>query len=183
MKCLIVNGSPRKKGNTAFAVGCIKNGFSQNRKDINVEVINIADYKMSGCLGCNYCRKNNNKCCVNDEANIFVNAVYHADIIIFATPVYFWGISGQLKIAIDRLQAIGKELIGSKKQIGIIAIGADEIDESPQYDLIRQQFECICDFMKWDLKCILPAQALNIGDLEKNSCAPDYNCAWQMFDF
>lgn len=57
---------------------------------------------LNGCLGCQYCRENNS-CIQNDDMHLIYDAFIKADIIVFASPVYFWTITGVLKTVVDRL--------------------------------------------------------------------------------
>ena len=78
-----------------------------------------------------------------------MDSVVEADAIVFATPVYWWGITAQLKLIIDKLYSKGS-VLGSGKKIGIIVTGEAE-QEDPQYQIITKQFECICDYLGWYL--------------------------------
>ena len=98
-KVLIISGSPRKKGNSdllcdEFARGAMEAGHE-------VEKIRIAEKKIGYCTGCYACRKLN-KCVQNDDANEIVEKMLSADVIVLATPVYFYSMDAQLKTLIDR---------------------------------------------------------------------------------
>lgn len=72
-----------------------------------------------------------------------------ADCIVFGTPVYWWGMTAQLKTAIDRLYADSSVLKG--KPVGLIVTGADDLS-SPQYRLIREQFQCMAEYVGFTLQ-------------------------------
>ncbi len=65
-------------------------------------------------------------------------------MIIFATPVYWWGISAQLKLIIDKCYC--KDLHLKNKKVGVLVVGADSVD-SIRYELIHKQFQCMADYL------------------------------------
>lgn len=98
-KVLIISASPRKNGNSdllcdEFAKGAIEAGHE-------VEKIRLAEKKVGFCTGCYACQKLN-KCVQNDDANAIVEKMLSADVIVLATPVYFYSMDAQLKALIDR---------------------------------------------------------------------------------
>lgn len=97
---VIISSTPRINGNsfilaTEFAKGASEAGH-------NVEIINLRDYKLNYCVGCYACQKTG-KCIHNDGMNEITEKLLNANVIVFSTPVYFYSMSGQLKVLIDRL--------------------------------------------------------------------------------
>ena len=147
MKILILNGSARKKGNTRTALKQIEKGIDLNNN--SVEFIDITDFKIAGCLGCDGCKRTG-VCVIKDDAVGLVEKIVEADMVIFGSPVYWWGISAQIKLAIDRMYMKKFEADKKYKQIGIVAVGADSLEDE-EYELISRQFRCICNYIGWDL--------------------------------
>ena len=104
--------------------------------------------KIAPCLGCDGCKRGEKICVQKDDSQLLMNEMRQAGYIVFATPVYWWGMTAQLKLAIDRLYADSSVLKG--KPIGLIVTGADALD-SPQYRLIREQFQCMADYVGFTL--------------------------------
>lgn len=106
-KIVVLNGSPRGKGNTAeliqaFTKGAEKSGNTVIRFDL--QQMNIHP-----CLGCFGGGKNPDSPCVQKDDMDKIYPVYkEADIVVLATPLYYWTISGQLKCAFDRLFAVAE---------------------------------------------------------------------------
>ena len=69
-------------------------------------------------------------------------------MILFATPVYWWGMSAQLKLIIDKCYCRGLQL--KNKKVGTIVVGGSPVD-SIQYELIDKQFDCMADYLSWDM--------------------------------
>ena len=164
MNALILNGSPRK-GNTYTAIEALKEGLT-NIDNLQISQIDTTSVSVSPCLACDYCKTHSN-CAFNDDTNAVINAIAEADLLVFATPVYWWGISAQLKVIIDKFYSQQKRLSSSKKQIGLIIMGQLATD-NPQYQLIHQQIKCISDFLEWELVFCHSYSAYCLDDFAKN---------------
>ena len=90
MNILILSGSPRKDGNTDLLVEAYVKGASQKH---HVEVVSVHDFKVNPCMGCNACFKNKDNTCVQkDDMQTFYDKMAHADMLVIASPVYFYGV-------------------------------------------------------------------------------------------
>jgi multimeric flavodoxin WrbA len=101
MKIITLLGSPRKKGNTAKVLSMFENIVSQAH---DVEHIHIPRYKVGGCLGCYKCkeRKDEPGCVQEDDALTIFEKLIAADAVVYASPLYCWGFTSQIKPLIDR---------------------------------------------------------------------------------
>ena len=88
-----------------------------------------------------------------------------ADMILFATPVYWWGMSAQLKLIIDKCYCRGLQL--KNKKVGTIVVGGSPVD-SIQYELIDKQFDCMAKYLSWDMLFKKSYYATARDELEKN---------------
>ncbi|MCR4962449.1 MAG: flavodoxin family protein [Firmicutes bacterium] len=101
MKILILNGSPRPKGHTAAMVNAFKN--AAEAAGHQVDVVNVCGKDIKGCLACEYCHgEGHGECAQKDEMQDIYALLKEANMLILASPIYYHGISGQLKCAIDR---------------------------------------------------------------------------------
>ena len=89
-------------------------------------------------------------------------------MIVFATPVYWWGMSAQLKLVIDKCYCKGLHL--KNKKVGVIVVGADQVG-SVQYELIHKQFQCMADYLSWDMLFQKSYSAGDRTDLSNNTDA------------
>lgn len=103
---LIIAGGGRANGNTAKLV----NAFTKGAEEAGhiVEKVSLLKTEVKGCLGCNACRYG--KPCVQKDAfNDLVPKIKNADLIVFASPLYFWTLSSSLKAFIERFYCIAEE--------------------------------------------------------------------------
>ena len=112
MKIAVLNGSPRV-GNTAAMVSAFAEGAKEAGHE--VEILHVGKMKIGGCLACEYCHgKGEGKCVQKDDMEKVMPAYREADMIVFASPVYYFGMTAQLSAAIQRVYAIGKPAKAAK---------------------------------------------------------------------
>jgi len=150
MEILVFNGSPRLNGNTVTALNALIGGIKENMPASNVELIHVVQKKLSSCINCNACQENGGQCVMPDESAALMEKLCKADTVIFGTPVYWWGVSSQLKMVIDKMYSKMGVLPQQKKKIGLVITGGSDLSD-PQYRIIRDQFECICGYLGWTL--------------------------------
>ncbi len=106
-KIMVLNGSPRKSGNTAALIAAFTKGAEEAGNLVHVFFLDGMDIR--GCKGCFCGGKNPDSPCVQKDDMDKIYPVYkEADIVVLATPLYYWTISGQLKCAFDRLFAVAE---------------------------------------------------------------------------
>lgn len=101
MKVLILNGSPRPQGNTAAMTAAFKE--AAEKAGHQVVQYDVCRMNIRGCLACEHCHgKGNGKCVQKDDMHKIYTDLKDTEMLILAAPIYYHGISGQLKCAIDR---------------------------------------------------------------------------------
>lgn len=96
---LIVSGSMRKGSNSDMLAKEFGKGAAESGN--NVQIINLADKKIEFCKGCLACVRSN-KCIISDDMGEMLPLLQQADAVVFASPVYYYSICGQLKTFLDR---------------------------------------------------------------------------------
>lgn len=138
---VVIVGSVRKEGNTEILAKAFTDGA---KLDNNVEIISVADYKVNPCIGCNWCfKKEDNICIQNDDMQKIFNKLAQADVIVIASPVYFYGISAQLKTIIDRLHTPLRSTFKVKK-LGLLLVAAATLPTV--FDSIELQYQLVLDY-------------------------------------
>ena len=102
-KVLILSGSPRKGGNSDILCDEFMRGAKESGN--TVEKINVAERKIGYCRACYYCRTSGGKCVIKDDMAEILQKMIDADVIVLASPVYFYSMDAQLKALIDRTVA------------------------------------------------------------------------------
>ena len=106
MKITILNGSPRKE-NTAAMVDAFCEGARSAGHE--VEVLQVGRMNIAGCKACEYCHtKGEGKCIQKDDMDKVIPAYLDADMIVFASPIYYFTMNAQIEAAIQRQYCIGK---------------------------------------------------------------------------
>lgn len=119
---LILSASPRRKGNSqllceAFREGALEAGHQ-------VTLVRLSEKKIGFCRACDACMKNGGTCVQKDDMQEILDVFRKAEVLVLATPVYFYGISAQMKTFIDRTYPIWQHL-GKKEVYYIISAGLD----------------------------------------------------------
>jgi multimeric flavodoxin WrbA len=108
-KILVLSGSPKKNGNTETLVRWFSEGA--RLKGAEVEIVRTASlkYKSTGCASCRTCQKlEEYECIIDDEVRPVLARMAKVDVIVMATPLYFFGPSAQLKLVFDRMFSLYK---------------------------------------------------------------------------
>lgn len=164
MTITILIGSPRKGGNTDLLVRAFAEEATKRHK---IDIVYIADYDINPCKGCNFCFKNeDNKCCQKDDMTIIYDKLSKTDMLIIASPVYFYGISAQLKTVIDRLHNPIRNNFNITK-MALFAVGAASLPTL--FDAITTQYHLCLNFFKIeDAGTILVPNVKDKGDILNN---------------
>lgn len=126
-KVLILSGSPRKGGNSDLLCDEFMKGALDGGNE--VEKINVSAKKVTPCSACYYCKDHNGKCVYNDDMAEILQKMIDADVLVLASPVYFYSIDAQLKAVIDRTVARWLE-VKNKKFYYIVTMVDEEISSA-----------------------------------------------------
>lgn len=166
-KILILNGSPRLKGNTAalcdsFAEGARQAGHTVTR-------IDLQKLEIHGCLGCMKGGKDKASPCAQKDGMEKVYPAYmEAEIVVLASPMYYWAISGQLKTAFDRLFAVAEcNADYANPQKDCVLLMAAEGDTPDNSKPVLDYYNALTGFLKWkSLGHVLAGGVLEAGAIK-----------------
>lgn len=132
MKIAVFNGSPRK-GNTSAMVQAFREGAEAAGHQ--VEEYQVGRMKIAGCMGCEYCHtKGQGSCIQKDDFEKILPAYKEADMVVFASPVYYFTVTAQMEAAIQRVYCIGKPAKAQKAAL-LLTSGSPGV-----YDAATEQF-------------------------------------------
>ena len=145
MKIVVLTGSPRRNGNTnyladRFIAGAQEKGHSVFRFD-------CAAHKVSGCMACNRCGMDGD-CVLSDDFRIVRPHLLDADMVVFVTPMYYFGFSAQIKSVIDRFYAINGRIKGAPKKTAFLMAYANMADRDAE--AMRVHYRTLADYLGWE---------------------------------
>ena len=164
-KIVILNGSPRKTGNTSELV----KAFTEGAESVGnkVTTFHLDSMDIHGCKGC-FGGDNSKECpCVqkDDMAQIYP-AVKDADVVVLATPLYYWNMSGQIRTAVDRLFALeegGENLLRGHGKSSALLMAA----EGHGFDDVVLYYDHLVEHLKWkNLGHVLSGSNMDVGDIK-----------------
>ena len=161
MKIVVLKGSPRRNGNS----NRLADQFAKGAADAGHEVFGFdcAKQHVAGCLACNACGMNG-PCVQKDDFAELRERLLEADVILFATPIYYFGVSAQLKTVIDRFYSINTR-IGGKKVFFFATMGNPDAGVSDSATLM---YEKMVNYLGWeDGGRIIASGVWAAGDIEK----------------
>ena len=110
MNVIAVNGSPRKRGNTAVLLECALEGAAAaapSGRSAASKLVHLYDLRYSGCRSCFACKRlggpSYGQCAIKDDLASLLEEIAHADALILGSPIYFGDISGQMRCFLERL--------------------------------------------------------------------------------
>lgn len=162
-KVLILSGSPRKDGNSDILCREFARGAIESKN--HVEIIRVAEKNVGCCKGCYYCKDHNGKCVMKDDMAEILQKMIDADVIVLASPVYFYSIDAQLKAVIDRTVARWLEV--KNKEFYYIVTCADSEVESTDTTLACFRGYALCVDGAIEKGVILGTGVYEKGEVEK----------------
>lgn len=163
-KIVILNGSPRKNGNTSALVKAFTEGAESAGNTVTEFFLDSME--IHGCKGC-FGGHSSKECpCVqkDDMAQIYP-AVKECDVVVLATPLYYWNMSGQIRTAIDRLFALeegdGNFLRGRDRACALLMVA-----EGSGFEDVLVYYNHLMEHLRWkNLGHVLSGGNMNVGDI------------------
>ena len=153
---VVLSGSPRKQGNTEkLAAAFIESAKSAGK---NVVAFRTADMKIGGCAGCKHCFEEKGVCAQKDDMPPILEALKSADAIVFVSPIYYFDMTAQLKLAIDRtfaLHGIGTSI----KRAAFLMTCGDSSERAAEGAVVT--YNHICAYSKWEDAGVIIATGLH----------------------
>ena len=173
-KILIISGSPKKDGNTEILINWFIEGARSKGAETSVIRAAALKIKSNGCASCRACQKKKEYgCVVKDEISSAILEMAKADVIVMATPLYFFAMSAQLKAIVDRMFSLYKwnneantmETALKGKTLALIASAYEDVGLKE----LEQPFRLTADYSGMDFKSLLVPNAGVSGAISKLS--------------
>lgn len=163
-KIVILNGSPRKTGNTSALVKAFTEGAESAGHTVTESFLDRMN--IHGCKGCFGGHSRRDCPCVQkDDMDKIYPAVRECDVVVLASPLYYWTLSGQLRTAIDRLFALeegdGNLLRGNGRSSALLMAA-----EGHGFDDVVLYYDHLMEHLRWkNLGHVLAGGNMNVGDI------------------
>jgi len=166
MKILALNGSARKRGNTDILIDQILEGSKRGKH--TTQKLYLYDYEILPCMDCRDCKKGDYVCTLNDGMKKIYPKMEKADLIIFGTPNYWNGLTGKMKLLIDRM----RPFVPSRKLKGKKWVVVSPSGEGPNScRLLVEMLRLSCDYLGMKFAGKVLAKAYEKGEIKKNQKA------------
>ena len=140
MKILVLNGSPHLNGATSDMIDAFSKGARESGHEVNV--INVAHKNIRGCMACEYCREKEKGVCVQkDDMQDIYPRILSSDMVVFASPIYYFTLSAQLQAAIHRTYSI--DIPANVKKVALIMSSGSPFVYGPA---IAQYYHSIVEY-------------------------------------
>ncbi len=146
MKITVLTSSPRRNGTTAI----LAEEFIRGAREAGHDVFRFdsAFEDVAPCIACDKCRRGTRRCVYRDAMDKLDPELIAADAIVFVTPLYYYGMSAQLKTVIDRFYATNDQIRGKAKKA--ILLAACEDDAPTAMDALVSHFEALTGYLRWE---------------------------------
>ncbi len=164
-KVLVLAGSPRKNGNSAALCKAFVRGAEESGNQ--TELIYLRDKKIGYCMACYHC-KEKGVCIIKDDVAEILEKMNDADVIVMASPVYFYSIDAQMKALIDRV--VAQWLVIKNKEFYYIMTAAEDGDTV--MDCTLECFRGLAKCLKGSVErgIIYGKGVYNAGEIKDKPC-------------
>ncbi|MBQ6454032.1 MAG: flavodoxin family protein [Coriobacteriales bacterium] len=144
MKILVLQGSPNTNGSTALLVG----EFARGAKEAghSVEVAHVAQMDIAPCTGCVACGYGG-ECSQSDDFDDLRERILAADMLVFATPLYYYGMAAQLKAVVDRFCAANPYITRKRLKSALLAVAWNDDDWT--FDALEAHYDTLVRYLSF----------------------------------
>lgn len=163
MKIVLLTGSPHQEGTTAllaerFTAGAITNGHSVVRIDAGLE-------NVSPCIACFHCVSHDGKCVHDDAMTRILPEILSAEMIVLVTPIYYYGMTAQLKSVLDR--SFSRRIAVENHSMKAVLMAACGGTAPWSMDGLVAHYQCLCRYFSWeDRGMVLAKGVMTRKDIE-----------------
>ena len=164
MKIVILQGSPNINGSTnllveSFTKGAIEKGHNVKRFDI----ANMGINSCNGCIACGY----DGPCVIDDDNEIVKKEILNSDMIVFATPLYYYGMTAQLKSVVDRFCSYNAKLHNKRLKSVLLAVAWNS--ENWTFDALESHYKTLVRYNHFEDRGMILGYGCGTPSMTKSS--------------
>lgn len=145
MKIVILFGSPNENGSTKLLVNAFKQGAEESKH--NVEIIDVTKLNLHSCLGCVACGYEG-PCAQKDDMKFIKDKLLSSDMVVFATPLYYYGMTAQLKAVVDRFCSFNSSLTSKKLKSALISVAWNSNDWT--FNALAEHYKTLVRYLNFE---------------------------------
>ena len=168
MKITVLFASPNKNGSTSILVDNFKRGAEENGH--TVEVLDVCKMNIHPCIGCVHCGYEG-PCVQKDDNDIIRNTLLDSDMVVFATPLYYYGMSAQLKTAVDRFCAYNSSLNSRHLKSALLTVAWNADDWT--FDALEAHYKTLVRYIKFKDMGMVLGRGCGSPSMTKRSQYPE----------
>lgn len=144
MNIFVITGSPHRHGSSDLLAERFIQGAIEARH--KVERFDAAFANLHPCLGCDRCGMNG-KCVQKDDMGKVLEKLLSSDLVALVTPLYYFGMSAQLKILLDRFYAVNGQIQSKRMQSVFLSVCWNGDEESMA--ALKHHYDTLCGYLNW----------------------------------
>ena len=168
MKIIVLMGSPNKNGSTSILVENFKKGAEQSGH--SVEVIDVCHKDIHPCIGCVKCGYEG-PCVQKDDVEIIRQKLLASDMVVFATALYYYGMTAQLKAVVDRFCAYNSSLNRRHLKSALLAVAWNS--QSWTFDALQAHYKTMVRYINFQDMGMVLGHGCGSPSMTRNSKYPD----------
>ena len=168
MNIILLQGSPNKKGSTNILAEAFQRGAREAGHQ--VQRFDLMDFKIHPCTGCVSCGYEG-PCVQKDDNQKIQEAILNADMIVFATPLYYYGMSAQLKTVIDRFCAYNSSITRKHMKSALLAVAWNS--DHWTFDALESHYKTLVRYLDFDDQGMVLGKGCGTPSMTRNSGFPE----------
>lgn len=168
MKIIVLMGSPNKHGST----GILADSFVRGATEAGhvCEIVDVAHANVHPCIGCVRCGYEG-PCVQKDDVSVIREKLLHCDMVVFATPLYYYGMSAQLKALVDRFCAFNSSLNSRHLKSALLTVAWNADDWT--FDALSAHYRTLVRYIHFEDKGMILGYGCGTPSATKRSRYPD----------
>ena len=167
MKINVLMGSPNKNGSTSILVNEFKKGAEESGHKVDVlDICHMNIHPCTGCVACGY----EGTCVQKDDVEIIRGKLLASDMVVFATPLYYYGMSAQLKMVVDRFCAYNSSLNGKHLKSALLTVAWNTADWT--FEALTAHYKTLVRYINFEDMGMVLGYGCGSPGMTKNSKFP-----------